>query len=198
MATYYHMISTDKKPQHMYCPEGKDSWCEYQKRTALGIELEPHPTPLHPDVAKAILPIYKDLSKNDLLERCLGGHTQNASESFNLTVWRFAPKHLHSGLKVIEVASYLAAGLFNEGNSSLLMVMNEAKIVEGLQSFNYAGQMDNQRVSRQNRRNSLESKEGRKARKAMQQAQNEAYEEEEDLLYGAGIADLSVSTLFYC
>ncbi|GFW92625.1 hypothetical protein TNCV_519421 [Trichonephila clavipes] len=52
--------------------------------------------------------------------------------------------------------------------------------------------MDNQRVSRQNRRSSLESKEGQNARKALLQAQNEVYEEEEGLLYGAGIADLSM------
>lgn len=69
------------------------------------------------------------------------------------------------------------------------MVMNEAKIVVGLQSFNYAGQMDNQRVSGQNRRNSLESREGRKARKVVQQTENDTYEKEEGLLYGAGIAD---------
>ncbi|GFY18116.1 uncharacterized protein TNCV_2045251 [Trichonephila clavipes] len=56
------------------------------------------------------------------------------------------------------------------------MVMNEAGIAVGKQSFNYAEQMDNPRVSRQNRRSSLESKEGRKA---LLQAQNEVYEEEE-------------------
>ncbi|GFY57979.1 hypothetical protein TNIN_46301 [Trichonephila inaurata madagascariensis] len=58
---------------------------------------------------------------------------------------------------------------------------NEEGIVVGRQSFDYADQMDNQRMSRQNRRSSLESKEGRKA---LLQAQNE-----EGLLYGAGIAD---------
>ncbi|GFT93603.1 uncharacterized protein TNCV_677401 [Trichonephila clavipes] len=66
------------------------------------------------------------------------------------------------------------------------MVMNEAGIVVGRQSFNYAEQMDNQRVSRQNRRISMEWKEGRKT---LLQVQNEVYEEEEGLLYGAGIAD---------
>ncbi|GFX33519.1 uncharacterized protein TNCV_1931861 [Trichonephila clavipes] len=54
------------------------------------------------------------------------GHTQNANESFNSTIWRLSPKHLHSGVKIVELSSYLAVGLFNEGNSSLLMVMNEA------------------------------------------------------------------------
>lgn len=45
-----------------------------------------YPPPLHEDVQKHILPIYNDLSINDLLTKCLGGHTQNVNESFNVTV----------------------------------------------------------------------------------------------------------------
>jgi len=41
----------------------------------------------------------------DLLERSLSGHTQKLS--FNSTVWHSAPKHLHSGIKIIEIA-YIA------------------------------------------------------------------------------------------
>ena len=57
--------------------------------------------------------------------------------------------------------------------------------------------MDEQRLDRQNRRNSLESKEGRKARKELLQAQNDAYKEEKEFLYGVRIANWSVSTLHY-
>lgn len=73
--------------------------------------------------------------------RCLGGHTQNANESFNSTVWRLAPKHLHAGLKIVEIAAFLATALFNEGNSALLMLMNELELVVSSQSFNFAGNM---------------------------------------------------------
>jgi len=75
-----------------------------------------------------------------------------------------APKHLHSGLKIIEVATYLAVCLFNEGNASILLV-NELNIVVGNRSFSYTQEMDNRRVKRQNRRSALEIKEARKARK---------------------------------
>ena len=152
-------------------------------------EPEAHPPPLHPDVQKEILPIYEDLSRDDLLERCLGGHTQNANESFNSTVWRLAPKHLHSGLKIVEVAAYLAACIFNEGSSTILMVMDELGIVVGNRSFSFAREIDDRRISRQNRRSTAETKEARKLRKEQLQAENEAYEKEEGLLYGAGIAD---------
>lgn len=127
---------------------------------------------------KEILPIYEDLSRDELLTRSLGGHTQNANESFNSTVWRLAPKHLHSGL--IEVAGFLAVALFNEGNSAFLMLMNELQVVVSSRSFNYAQQMDELRVKRQNRRSALETKEARKARKEEMQALNDAYEEEEE------------------
>ncbi|CAH2086449.1 unnamed protein product [Euphydryas editha] len=193
MATFQHMISTDDNPQHDNCPEGEDSWCKWQQAKALGTEPEPHPAPLHPDVQKEILPIYEDLSRDDLLTRCLGGHTQNANESFNSTVWRLAPKHLHAGLKIVEVATFLATALFNEGNSALLMVMNELNVVVGSQSFNYAESMDRNRVTRQNRRSSLETKEARIACQVELQAKNDAYElllmGSEGLLYGAEITD---------
>ncbi|EFN87002.1 hypothetical protein EAI_08619, partial [Harpegnathos saltator] len=28
--TFYHKISTDVKPQHMYCLPGANSWCTWQ------------------------------------------------------------------------------------------------------------------------------------------------------------------------
>lgn len=48
---------------------------------------------------------------------------------------------------------------------------------------------NSQRVTRQNRRSSLETKEARIARQEEVQARNDAHEQEEGLLYGAGIAD---------
>ncbi|CAB0042858.1 unnamed protein product [Trichogramma brassicae] len=40
----------------------------------------------------------KSFGKRDkLLQRCLGGHTQNNNESFNHCVWMMAPKHIFSG-----------------------------------------------------------------------------------------------------
>nr|XP_034192185.1 uncharacterized protein LOC117609681 [Osmia lignaria] len=157
MASYYHLCSTNEKPRHEYCPPGNDICCN--------LELFEHPAPLHPDVQKYILPIYEDLSREDILQRCLGGHTQNTNESFNSTIWRFIPKHLHSGLKIIEIAPYLAAGLFNEGYASILQTMSTLEIIIGKQSKTYADKIDDHRVIRQERRSSLMTKEARKARK---------------------------------
>ncbi|EFN61336.1 hypothetical protein EAG_00043, partial [Camponotus floridanus] len=42
---------------------------------------------------------------------------------FNSTVWRMSPKHLNSGRKIVEIAAYMAAGMFNEGYSAVLSTM---------------------------------------------------------------------------
>jgi len=188
MATYYHMCSTNENPRHEDCPPGADSWCKWQKAKAIGENYE-HPAPLHPDVQRHILPIYEDLSKEDLLQRCLGGHTQNANESFNSTVWRFAPKHLHCGLKIVEIAAYLAAGIFNEGHSFILRIMSKMDLIIGKQSKTYADDNDERRIVRQERRSLSQTKEARTARRNQLLIENELYEKAEGLLYGPGIAD---------
>ena len=33
-ATYYHVISTDERPQHDLCPDGIDTWCFYKQAVA--------------------------------------------------------------------------------------------------------------------------------------------------------------------
>lgn len=43
-------------------------------------------------VSQAIKPIYEDLTRDDLLERCLGAFNQNNNESFNQIIWKIAPK----------------------------------------------------------------------------------------------------------
>ncbi|XP_011858297.1 PREDICTED: uncharacterized protein LOC105555866 [Vollenhovia emeryi] len=35
-ATYFHKCSTDKNPQHTYCPAGLTSWCSYRRAEAEG------------------------------------------------------------------------------------------------------------------------------------------------------------------
>lgn len=123
-ATFDHLTSTDAKPKHQNCPAGADSWCKWRKAESIGKTASyKHPSPLHPDVEKNILSIFKDLSKDELLNKCLGGYTQNANESFNATVWRLAPKHLHSGAKIVNIAAFIAAAVFNEGYNAILMII---------------------------------------------------------------------------
>ncbi|XP_032679746.1 uncharacterized protein LOC116848089 [Odontomachus brunneus] len=119
--------------------------------------------------------------------RC--GHTQNANESFNSTIWRLAPKNLHSGVKIVEISAHIAAGVFNEGLTTVLKIMNAMEIIVGRQSLQYTQFKDSERIKRQDIQTDQTSKEARKAHKELQQMNNSMYEEIEGLLYAPGIAD---------
>jgi len=121
--------------------------------------------------------------------RCLGGYTQNANESFNATVWRLALKHLHCGWKIVEIATFLAAGTFNDGYNFILTIMNDLQLQIGIQCKTFADQHIAYRVQRQDRRTQSRSKAARTAKKQEAAAQIDAFAEEEGILYGSGIAD---------
>lgn len=100
------------------------------------------------------------------------------------------PKHLHSGQKVVEIAAYMAAGMFNEGYSAVLTTMQLLNLNVGQQCKMFADNVERaQRIERENRRQSFSSKEARTARRLEQMHQNEFFEKAEGLLYGPGIAD---------
>lgn len=116
-ATFYHKSSSDADPQHQHCPRGAESWCKWRKAEANGSlsTFRHEKSPLSAEVLQVLKLIYEDLSSDSLLERCLGGETQNNNESLNSMIWNFAPKHLHSGAKIVELAMFLAVIIFNEG-----------------------------------------------------------------------------------
>ncbi|XP_026471717.1 uncharacterized protein LOC113375996, partial [Ctenocephalides felis] len=153
-ATYYHKCSSDQNPQHQFCPEGEDSWCKWRKAEANNELDQFHhdKSPLIPQVQEAIKPVFEDLSKDELLIRCLGAETQNNNESLNSLIWTFAPKHLHSGPKIVEIASYLAIIIFNEGFQGILKVMSIMGCPVGREAQAYVEKRDEKRILRSERR----------------------------------------------
>ena len=115
-ATLKHKSSTDTNPQHDSCPPGDDSWCTWQawqKAKAQGKLAEySHKPALSDDVLSEITPIYEDLRGENLLQRCIGGFTQNNNESLNALIWSFAPKRVFSGAKTVKIAPYLSESIF--------------------------------------------------------------------------------------
>ena len=81
-STFFHLCSTDKKLNHENCPQGANSWCAYRRAEAAGLDLKKFKhLPIDPKVKEAIEPIYNDLSRRPLLERCKGSNTPNNNES---------------------------------------------------------------------------------------------------------------------
>lgn len=125
-ATFYHCSSTDKKPRHENCPKGPDSWCAWQRASATNTlsSFKHDYTPLPDDVLTAIKPTYEDLSKDELLQQCVGGFTQNNNESLNPLVWKITPKRLPAGSKFADIAALVNACIFNQRTSALLLIMH--------------------------------------------------------------------------
>lgn len=59
------------------------------KAKAKGLLYEHPPRVISKEIEKYIRPICEDLSRDDLLTRCLGGHMQNPNKSFNANIIRF-------------------------------------------------------------------------------------------------------------
>ena len=189
-ATYFHKCSTDKNPQHHLCLEGGERWCKWRVAEKEGtLNTFKHPPPLAEIVAEAIKPIYEALSSPGLLERCVGANTQNSNESFNATVWRLAPKHLHCGSQVIDISTYIAACIFNEGRSALLKIMSTMEISIGIEASRYTSDADDQRILDAERKITPAVRNARLARRLEEHANQKQFEIEEGIVYGPGISD---------
>lgn len=147
-ATYYHKISTDKKPQHQNCPVGTDSWCSWQKAKTLGdLKNYKHDKALPENVAEAIKPIYEELTNDDLLERCVGAFNQNNNESFNAVIWNMAPKTSTSGVSIVNIATNIAVCKFNDGMKRILNIMEALGVHIGQNMYKYVLEQDEKRVA---------------------------------------------------
>ncbi|XP_025261971.1 uncharacterized protein LOC105256709 [Camponotus floridanus] len=189
-ATFFHYNSTDENPQHKKCPNSADSWCEWQKAAAANaLDSFKHTySALPKDVLDAIKPIYEDLSKDALLERCVGGFTQNNNESLNQFIWKISPKHLSGTSVIVEIAAYVAACVFNEGSFALLTFMQDMGISSGPSAHDWARSTDSMRISRAEQEAEKQTKEGRIRRR---QEQKDALDimDDSNILYGPGIDD---------
>ena len=189
-ATYFHKCSTSENPQHHFCPDKSDTWCKWQVAKREGtLATFKHPTPLADNVAEAIKPIYEALSTTELLKRCLGANTQNSNESFNATVWRLAPKHLHCGTQVVEISALIAACLFNEGRGALLRIMDAMEMSVGTEACRYSAAADAERITSAERNISLKARNARLEHRLQEKVNQQNFEIEEGVLYGPGISD---------
>lgn len=141
-ATYFHYSSTDESPQHDKCPTGVESWCTWQRASANG-ELGSYKhdyESLPRGVLDAIKPIYEDLSKEELLERCIGGLDQN--KSYNQMIWKISPKIILSGLEIVKLAAHISACVFNEGSTALLQIFESIGVHSGPNAHRYVAKED--------------------------------------------------------
>ncbi|KAE8740595.1 hypothetical protein FOCC_FOCC013896 [Frankliniella occidentalis] len=165
-AIWCHYRSTDARPSHQYCPKETSTWCKYNKAKNEGkLNTFKHVGTLPPPVMDAIKPVFDDLSKDDLLKRCLGNRTQNPNESLNAVIWKNVPKTVYCGLRILQIGVFDAVCMFNGGWKSRLKLMKRMNMVPGPYCVEFCNKTDFKRVTQADQRTLESTKEARKARR---------------------------------
>ena len=118
--------------RHRFCPQGKDSWCKWQKSKSLvGFKFkEKQGMPLW--IHDLLKPVFQDLSKDELLSKCLHGKMQNCNEALNNIIWTKCPKNVFLEREVLEIGVHSAILEFNEGPKGFYKVLNKFDMEPGI------------------------------------------------------------------
>jgi len=134
LAIKCHLIREDGVTlqfQHRFCPKNKETWCKFWKDQLYGTS-EYDESGRLPSVFMAELePIFKRLSDNELLNRCLLGLTQNQNECINGLLWSRVPKSAFCGKRRIEIAVCETVCVANTGAASKGLLMEKLGISPG-------------------------------------------------------------------
>lgn len=184
-ATLEHCSSTNEAPHHDLCPEGKTSWCFYQRLLAEGKDVKGAEgnhqrcihTPLRRDIAEDLMPLYERLSTEALLKRCTG-YTQNANESINSVIWSKASKTVFYQRKRLEYLVSKGITQFNLG------YQHSVTTKMGPVGLKTTASIDKEREAKAKREESR--KQERRTRRTKALAEEEKKKQEEGTTYEAG------------
>ncbi|GFU48073.1 uncharacterized protein TNCV_4020491 [Trichonephila clavipes] len=146
-AVYFHIRSSDEEPLHSFCPVGPNSWCKYQNQLLEGrVETFRHSNKLPVALMAAIKPVFNDLSQPKLLQKCLGGKTENNNESINSLIWKLCPKTLGCGRKIVDISTNEAIVIFNDGNQGRLKIIQSPGLTVGQFAHKFVTLVDIKRI----------------------------------------------------
>lgn len=138
-----------------------------------------------------IRPIFKDLSKTELLSKCLEGYTQNANESLNGLIRKLCPKVGNHGLVTVDISVGLAVSMFSCGASAFGQVLAQMGLCVGKFSldfffFFFFESKDFARIQNMQRQAKQATHKERRARRRKRLQQDEEQEEVEGFSYMTG------------
>ena len=132
LASLLHNTELDDEKRHQFCPQGKNSWCRWRRQEDDNKKPTLRPKLNMPEaVYKKVLPIFRELAKDELLEKCLHGKTQNANESLNSLIWQRCPKTYFAGRKSVEIAAASTIVHFNDGPLAIDNVLSRLGVSRG-------------------------------------------------------------------
>ena len=180
--------NTSEERRHLYCPRSIDTWCKYRTDQITGKETYKKKINIPTAILEILKPIFShtDLARDDLLERCVDGETQNANEALNGLIWKRCPKDVFVGKTILEIGVASAVLSFNEGENGLLKVFNELNINPGYYSCIAIHRSDVKRISNMNEKCSEKSKKDRKRLRGVRKGYDDNNVETEGEIYASG------------
>ena len=130
-ASLMHCACSKDQNLHLYCPKGAESWCRYNRDIANRTNLFKPGPGLPVEIIAELKPIYRRLSEDALLPRCLDGKTQNQNEAINGIVWDRVPKEVFVGADILELGVHDAVSNFNVGSQAALNILTNTGIEPG-------------------------------------------------------------------
>ncbi|KAE8738831.1 hypothetical protein FOCC_FOCC015663 [Frankliniella occidentalis] len=190
MATIYHVSSTDSKPNHNFCPQGKNSWCFYNKAKAEKRQPKSHTAMslvITKQVFDKILPSYQRLANEELLERCARVGTQNSNESLHHVIWNRCPKTLFFSLKRYQLGITLGVGEFNMGCKTILEMKADLRNEEVTEAaMKIAERKDKKRLRKSEEQDQVVAKRARKKSNKKKKNKEAAKKKKEGVTYAPG------------
>ena len=136
----FHCSEACSSARRMFC-EKEGAWCKFHQSKNEGKEyVEKAGIPLV--VKDVIAPILSDLSKNELLAKCLNGKTQSNNEAINVIIWKKLPKDVFVGRNVLGTDISSAIINFNDGACGFLKVMENLNLQSGFFTTRYCNKHD--------------------------------------------------------
>jgi len=126
-------------------------------------------------IKNELVPIFKDLSSESLLSKCLHGLTQNANEALNNIIWKKCPKNIFMKKDTLNMAVSLAIIDFNEGKIGICHVAKELGLDCGRFMASLITEADESRVRGMARKSNEKDKKRRKKLRAIRKG----FEDEE-------------------
>ena len=137
-------------------------------------------------VPDKIMPIFRDLSKSELLEKCLHGKTQNNNEGLNAFFWKRIPKDIYVGAYALEMGVCSAIMNFNSGACRMLDAIQHLQLRLGKYTKDFVAKSDVKRVNKMKRKMSIVGKTDRKRKRAIKKGYLYKNATAEGNMYGTG------------
>ena len=186
-AILYHLSeNSDNEDRHKFCPRTAESWCKFQADKLTGKSTYKDKIALPAAIKQQLMPIFKSLSSDDLLSKCLHGQTQNANEALNKIIWQRCPKTIFVAKTIIDIATSSAVLYFNDGAQGLLKVFDTLSIVPGIHTQSLTAKIDKRRIQNMQHKSKDVTKKRRKKLRSIRKGYQDDERETEGNVYESG------------